>query len=153
MNGFSRSVAVLEVTAEAWKVVGMRRTRKDFRNPKFRTLAEVYRESLSALAQENLRLREELGLDMETPLDWDSESSGDEDQALSMLSPSKAGLLRSNSVPALGGSKASLDMELRKSASYISRRQVLPLYMHSPLDKATSTQFQARSGRTQEVFA
>lgn len=128
----SYTPAVLEVTTEA---------KKDFRNPKFRSLAEVYRESLSALAQDNLRLPEELGLDMETPLDWDSESS-EEEVAGSLPGPQNASFLRSTSVPNLG-SKVSLDAELRKSTSYVSRRHVLPMYLHSPLDKATSTQFQA----------
>jgi len=116
---------------------------KDFRNPKFQSLAEVYRDSLISLAQENLRLREELGLDLETPLDWDSESSEEEEVQVPSVSAPPTGVYRATSHPALGASKVSLDSELRKSSSCVSRRQVLPLYLHSPLDKATSSQFQA----------
>lgn len=120
---------------------------KEFRNPKFRRIAEVYRESLAALAHENLRLREELGLDLETPLDWESESDSEEEEmevATSRPTRAMPRIPRSASCPAVPSKALPADSELRKSSSSgIARHQVLPMYLHSPLDHATTAQFKA----------
>ncbi|CAJ1349281.1 unnamed protein product, partial [Effrenium voratum] len=113
----------------------------EFKNPKFRDLVEAYRQNLALLVQENCHLREELGLDLETPLDWESE---DESEAPENGEVGEApALLRSRSAP-VNGSPSALEMEIRKSSSCgISRFQVQPQFLHTPLDTATEKQFKA----------
>jgi len=119
---------------------------KEFKNPKFQKLVEVYSNGLKPLVQENIRLREELGLDLDTPLDWDSdEDSGDEAHPLQQVGSHASGFVeRAKSEPARVRSQAQDELESKKSSSFNSDRyQVLPQFLSTPLDKATEQQFKA----------
>ncbi|CAE7151700.1 CNGA3 [Symbiodinium necroappetens] len=118
---------------------------KEFKNSKFQKLVEVYSNGLKPLVQENIRLREELGLDLDTPLDWDSdEDSGGEEHSLQVGSHASAFVERAKSEPARLRSQAQDELESKKSSSFNSDRyQVLPQFLSTPLDKATERQFKA----------
>ncbi|CAE7631273.1 Hcn4 [Symbiodinium pilosum] len=122
-----------------------------FKNPKFQQLVEVYSRDLKQLVQENLRLRVELGLDQDAPLDWDSDEDSDpwEDhplrQVVSALSSPAGIVTRTRSEPPPSVAETSqAELESRKSSSFQAERyQVLPQFLSTPLDKATDRQFKA----------
>mmetsp|Transcript_9435 Transcript_9435/g.22719 ORF Transcript_9435/g.22719 Transcript_9435/m.22719 type:complete len:692 (+) Transcript_9435:74-2149(+) len=118
---------------------------EEFKNPKFQKLVEVYSHDLQQLVHENSRLREELGLDADAPIDWDSDEDSDpwEDTPLKVRPKNvPRAVARSMSQPAPASPQAELDARQTTSTNS-SRYQVLPQFLNTPLDKATEQQFKA----------